>query len=147
MSSALRIVVDTNVLVSALLAAASVPGRAVMRAADSGQLLASAATLAEIDEVLRRPRFARFLSLESRLEFLKRYRDSVRLVLVPAPIHICRDPSDDKFLEVAVYGKADLIVTGDADLLTLNPYQSVQIVTPQTFLASAARSLIEGDAK
>jgi predicted nucleic acid-binding protein len=48
---------------------------------------------------------------------------------------------------VAVYGKADLIVTGDADLLTLNPYQSVQIVTPQTFLASAARSLIEGDAK
>ena len=118
-----------------------------MRAADSGQLLASAATLAEIDEVLRRPRFARFLSLESRLEFLKRYRDSVRLVLVPAPIHICRDPSDDKFLEVAVYGKADLIVTGDADLLTLNPYQSVQIVRPQTFLASAARSLIEGDAK
>lgn len=145
MSPVPRIVVDTHVLVNALLAAASVPGRALMRATDSGQLLASAATLAEVDEVLRRPRFARFLSMETRLEFLKRYRDAVRLILVPAPIHACRDPRDDRFLEVAVYGKADLILTDDADLLTLSPYRSVRIVTPQAFLVSAARFSTEAE--
>ncbi|MGD0800368.1 MAG: putative toxin-antitoxin system toxin component, PIN family [Terracidiphilus sp.] len=45
------------------------------------------------------------------------------------------DPRDDKFLEVAVHGKADAILTGDADLLTLDPFQRVRIVTPQEFLA------------
>lgn len=130
-----RIVVDTNVLISALLAVNSIPGRAMTKAEDSGQLLASAATLAEIDEVLRRPKFARFLALETRLEFLRRYRDAVRMILVSSPIHACRDPLDDKFLEVAVHGQADLVLTGDADLLALDPFQRVRIVTPREFLA------------
>jgi putative PIN family toxin of toxin-antitoxin system len=134
-----RIVVDTNVLISALLAANSIPGRAMTKAEDSGQLLASTATLAEIDEVLRRPKFARFLSNDIRLEFLKRYRDAVRLILVSSVIHACRDPRDDMFLELAVNGKADLILTGDPDLLALDPYQEVRIVTPREFLASTGR--------
>jgi putative PIN family toxin of toxin-antitoxin system len=128
-------VVDTNVLISALLAVNSIPGQAMTKAEDSGQLLASAATLAEIDEVLRRPKFARFLSLETRLEFLRRYRDAVRMILVSSPIHACRDPLDDKFLEVAVHGHADLVLTGDTDLLALDPFQHVRIVTPREFLA------------
>ncbi len=134
MAFADRIVVDTNVLISALLAANSVPGQAMTKAEDSGELLASTATLAEIGEVLRRPKFSRFLSIETRLEFLKRYRDAVRLIPVSFPIHACRDPRDDKFLDVAVHGKADLILTGDADLLALDPFQRVRIVTPRSFL-------------
>jgi putative PIN family toxin of toxin-antitoxin system len=125
---------DTNVLISALLAASSVPGQAMTKAENSGQLLASEATMAEIDEVLRRPKFSRFLSVETRLEYLKRYRDAVRLILVSYPIHVCRDPRDDKFLEVAVHGKADLILTGDTDLLALDSFQRVRIVTPREFL-------------
>lgn len=131
----IRVVVDTNVLVSALLSANSIPGQAMTKAEDSGLLFASTATLAEIDAVLRRSRFARFLSMETLLEFLRRYREAVRLILVSSPIRGCRDPRDDKFLEVAVYGKADVILTGDADLLALDPFQHVRIVTPLALLA------------
>ena len=143
MASLPRIVVDTNVLISALLAASSVPGQAMTKAEDTGQLLASAATLAEIDEVLRRPRFARFLSIGTRLEFLKRYRAAVRLVLIPSPIRACRDERDDKFLEVAVHGQADIIVSGDADLLELDPFQGVRILTPRGYIVHIAQPASE----
>jgi hypothetical protein len=131
-----RIVVDTNVLVSALLASSSVPGQAMAKAEDSGELLASATTLAEIDEVLHRPKFARFLSMETRLEFLKRYREAIRLIQITFPVQACRDPRDDKFLEVAVHGQASFIITGDFDLLVLDPFQGIRIVTPQVFHAN-----------
>jgi putative PIN family toxin of toxin-antitoxin system len=81
-------------------------------------------------------KFAKFLSLETRLEFLKRYREAVQLILVSSPIQACRDSNDDKFLEVAVHGQADLILTGDADLLALDPFRGIRIVKPQSFLAS-----------
>jgi putative PIN family toxin of toxin-antitoxin system len=141
-----RIVVDTNVLISALLAGNSVSARAMTKAEDSGQLLASAATLAEIDEVLRRPKFDRFLSMETRREFLKRYRDAIRLVRISTPIQACRDLRDDKFLEVAVYGQADLILSGDADLLALNPFQGVRILTPRQSLELPEQFSSQGDA-
>jgi predicted nucleic acid-binding protein len=67
-----RIVVDSNVLVSALLAAGTVPGQAMAKAEDTGELLASEATLAEIEEVLLRPKFDRFVSIGARREFLKK---------------------------------------------------------------------------
>ena len=51
-----------------------------------------------------------------------------------SPIHACRDPRDDKFLEVAVHGEADYLVTGDGDLLALHPFGKVAIVTPGRFL-------------
>jgi uncharacterized protein len=129
-----RVVVDTNVLISALLAGNSIPGLALTKAEDTGQLLASAATLSEIEEVLRRPKFARYLSIETRTEFLARYRAVTRLVRISSPIQACRDPRDDKFLEVAVYGKADLILTGGADLLALNPFREVRILSPAEYL-------------
>jgi predicted nucleic acid-binding protein len=47
---------------------------------------------------------------------------------------MCRDPHDDKFLEVAVNGHADLIVSGDGDLLALNPFRNISIVTPAMFV-------------
>jgi putative PIN family toxin of toxin-antitoxin system len=129
-----RVVVDTNVLISALLAGNSIPGQALTKAEDSGLLLASEATLCEIEEVLRRPKFAKYLAIETRAEFLVRYRAATRLVKVPFPIQACRDPRDDKFLEVAVYGKADLILTGDTDLLALNPFCGVRILSPAEYL-------------
>ncbi len=50
----------------------------------------------------------------------------------------CRDPTDDKFLELAVNGRADLIISGDADLLVLNPFRGIAIMTPAAFVQSAA---------
>ena len=55
-------------------------------------------------------------------------------------IAACRDATDDKFLELAVNGKADMIVSGDADLLVLNPFRGIPIVSPAAFVQGAARS-------
>ena len=54
-------------------------------------------------------------------------------------IAACRDPTDDKFLELGVNGRANLIVSGDADLLALNPFRDIAIVTPADFVQSVAR--------
>jgi putative PIN family toxin of toxin-antitoxin system len=54
---------------------------------------------------------------------------------IPFPIRACRDPRDDKFLEVAVHGRADLIVTGDTDLLALHPFRGISILTPAEYVA------------
>ena len=62
------------------------------------------------------------------------YCDAVRVVTIHLSVHACRDPRDDKFLEVAVNGMADLIVTGDDDLLVLDRFRPTRILTPKQFL-------------
>ena len=64
---------------------------------------------------------------------------SAELVSITERIITCRDPKDDKFLELAVNGHADLIVSGDADLLTLDPFRGIPIVTPAAFVQRAKR--------
>jgi len=54
-------------------------------------------------------------------------------------LRVCRDPDDDKLLEIAVVGRADYLVTGDQDLLILDPFQGIPILTPAEFLAALAR--------
>jgi uncharacterized protein len=51
----------------------------------------------------------------------------------------CRDPTDDKFLELAVNGNADIVLTGDADLLALNPFRGIPIVAPGSFIQQGSR--------
>jgi len=55
-------------------------------------------------------------------------------VEIKTRIRACRDPKDDKFLEVAVDGRADAIVTGDHDLLELHPFHGIAILTPADYL-------------
>lgn len=54
-------------------------------------------------------------------------------------IRACRDPKDDKFLELAVSGNADVIVTGDKDLLALHPFRGIAILTPLDFASQFGR--------
>lgn len=103
----------------------------------------SEATIAELDEVLRRPKFNKYVPEEKRLEFLAALVREAAVVEASEVITECRDPKDNKFLELAVSGKASHIITGDADLLTLHPFRGIAIVTPQVFLAS----LSEGEAE
>ncbi len=131
----MRTVIDTGVAVSAVLLPRSVPRRAVDAAVTSGKLLVSEATVAELDEVLRRPKFDRYISAEERLEFLAALVQVAEKVEVTAVITDCRDRDDNKFLELAVSGSASQIVSGDEDLLVLHPYQGIGILTPQAFLA------------
>jgi putative PIN family toxin of toxin-antitoxin system len=129
-----RIVVDTNALISRLLVPESLPGRAVRRAVDSAQLLVSEATLTELADVLSRPKFDAYVSIEDRQEFFRRLSRVVEVVPITYVVRACRDPKDDKFLELAVNGNADLIITGDDDLLVLHPFRGIPIMTPASFL-------------
>src|ERR1700682_805657 len=116
-----RVVVDTNVLVSRLLAAESLPGQAVREARRSGRLLVSEATMYELAEVLARQRLDRYVTVGERKYFLRQLARIVEFVPIIHVVRECRDPKDDKFLEVALNGRADVIITGDSDLLGMHP--------------------------
>jgi uncharacterized protein len=129
-----RIIADTNCLVSRLLLPSSVPGDAVRKAADSGLLLVSEATMNELADVLARPKFDRYIGLEDRQQFLRMLLRVAEFVPIVYPVRECRDPKEDKFLEVALNGKANLIVTGDADLPALHPWRRIAILSPARYL-------------
>jgi putative PIN family toxin of toxin-antitoxin system len=136
MSERRRIVVDTNTLVSRLLLPRSVPAQTVRRAADEGRLLVSEATLGELAEVLARAKFDSYVALEERREFLRLLGRIAELVPLRHRVRACRDPKDDRFLELAVNGKADLIVSGDRNLLDMGTFQGIPIVTAPAYLRS-----------
>lgn len=129
-----RFILDTNVLISALLFKTSVPFRAIELAEKQGIILYSEATLNELEQVLNRKKFNKYLSLEDRQLFLLKFISSSQLVSITENITVCRDEKDNQFLELAVSGNANLIVTGDMDLLVLSPFQSVEIVTPDMLI-------------
>lgn len=129
-----RVVLDNNLLVSGLLLPGSVPGRAFHHAFKTSQILVSEATLNELADVLARPKFNRYVSLKDRQEFLRLLSRVARVVVITSAIHACRDPKDDMVLEVAVNGEAGTIVTGDRDLLSLNPFHGIPIITPAKYL-------------
>ena len=126
----LRIVIDTNTLISSILIAASVPDQAFKKARNIGIVLLSDATFKELQQVINRPKFDKYVSTSIRVEFLARlWQESEQIEIVDV-ITDCRDPKDNKFLEVAVNGNADYLVTGDQDLLILNPFRNVSIIPP-----------------
>ena len=133
--NARRVVLDTNVLVSAALWPHGAPGRALETTTGGGVALISAETATEFAEVLLRAKFARYASAERREAFVRAFIERAELVDVTEQVTACRDPKDDKFLEVAVSGRADVLVTGDKDLLVLHPFRGVPILTPADFLA------------
>lgn len=140
MASEGRVVVDTGVVVSAVLLPRSVPRQAFDLALSRGRLLVSADTVAELDEVLRRAKFNKYVPEEKRLEFLAALVREAEVIDVKEVVTECRDPDDNKFLELAVSGKATHIITGDDDLLALHPFRGILILAPQDFLAAAQGS-------
>ncbi|HTV35678.1 MAG TPA: putative toxin-antitoxin system toxin component, PIN family [Xanthobacteraceae bacterium] len=134
----MRIVLDTNVLVSAALKRQSMPGMAVLVVERRGGLLKSLVTEQQLFEVVSRPYLATLIDPESQA-WLRKLMAAAELVDIAERIAACRDPTDDKFLELAVNGRADLIVTGDGDLLVLNPFRDIPIVTPAAFVQGAVR--------
>lgn len=135
MTTELRSVIDTSVVVSAVLLPRSTPRQAFDRANTVGKVLLSTATLDELNAVLRRLRFDKYLSEAERLEFLAALAGDAIMVQITEVVTDCRDPRDNKFLELAVSGQASYLISGDQDLLTLNPFRGIPIVTPQAFLA------------
>jgi putative PIN family toxin of toxin-antitoxin system len=129
-----RIVVDTNVLLSRLFFRNSVAALAVRQAMSVSQLIVSADTLHELDDVLSRPKFDSYLSPTGRRRFFHLLtRAAIHIERVP-DIKACRDPKDDRFLALAVAGRAKLILSGDNDLLALHPFRGIEILSPRQYL-------------
>ena len=129
-----RFVFDTNVSVSALLLKRSIVRQAFDKAIEQGKLLVSQATVEELNEVLRRKRFDKYLTEDERIEFITALVREAALVEIADTVTVCRDPKDNKFLELAVSGKATCIVSGDDDLLVLHPFRGIPVLTPRQFL-------------
>jgi uncharacterized protein len=134
----MRLVLDTNILVSAALKDKSLPNLAVHRAAQDGLLLKSHATERQALDVLARPHLAALIPTATH-SWIISLLAGAELIEITESIAACRDPTDDKFLELAINGRADFIVSGDADLLVLNPFRSIPILSPAIFIQGALR--------
>ncbi len=132
--SKVRYVFDTNVIISSLLFEGSKPDLAIRYALQNGDILFSLELIEEIDEVLSRAKFRKYITDEEREEFLDGFIARGILIEVVDLVEECRDPKDNKILELSLSGKADLIISGDQDLLILNPFLSVQIQSVEQFL-------------
>jgi uncharacterized protein len=130
-----RLVLDANVIVSSVLSAQGKARQAFDLAIATGIVLMSDDTFAELSEVLLRPKFDKYSNRAKRETFLDELLGLVEFVEITVQIDECRDPKDNKYLELAMSGKADSIVTGDEDLLVLHPFRQIPIVSIQTFLA------------
>jgi len=129
-----RLVVDTNVFASAIVLPGSIPRQAMNKALEFDAQLFSDPTLDELREVLFRSKFDRYVSRETRSLFLAQLESVAEVIPVIQIVRECRDPRDDKFLEVALNGSADVIISGDEDLLRMNPWREIAVVSPAEYL-------------
>jgi putative PIN family toxin of toxin-antitoxin system len=106
----------------------------VDRVLDHGVVLFSEDTMNELTEVLSRSKFDCYVSRKDRALFLAQLSVAAEFVPIVQLIRECRDPKDDKFLEVALNGRAEAIITGDADLLRMHPWREVEILSPIDYL-------------
>ncbi|WP_041257474.1 putative toxin-antitoxin system toxin component, PIN family [Fibrella aestuarina] len=129
-----RFVFDTNTLISAVILPKSTAALALQKAENSGFLFTSTDTFAELESVLARPKFDRYIPLSIRQGFLQRYKALALFLTISQPVTDCRDPKDNKFLELALSADAHYLITGDNDLLELHPYRNTQIISASQFL-------------
>jgi hypothetical protein len=135
-----RVVFDTSTLVGAALKFGSKPHQALMLALGSCKIAICEQELAELDEVLHRSSFDRYLSHSDRDKYLLLIRERTQIVQIDEMIGAsldppCRDPNDMFILTLAATAQADVIVSSDHDLLVLHPWRGIAIMTPAQFLA------------
>jgi uncharacterized protein len=131
------IVFDASTIVSAALKADSVPERALLRAEEVDVFALSVAVFGEVAEVLNRRKFAQAIPRRRRNHFLRILRDSAIWFDPAVRVWECRDAKDDKYLELALAAAAETIVSSDDDLLVLDPWHGVRILSPGAYLAVA----------
>ena len=128
------VIFDTNVLISAALLKRSTARSAFDKALREAKLLFSAATIEELSNILQRSKFDKYILPRERFRFLAALVDAATVIEIDETISACRDPKDNKFLELAVCGNANCLISGDNDLLVLHPFRGIAIMTPDKFL-------------
>lgn len=130
----IKIILDTNIIISAFLFKNSKPRQVLEIAKNNHLLLLSKTIIEEMETVINRSKFDRYLALNKRKELLNILIESALIIEPNIIINECRDTKDNKYLELAITGEAECIITGDQDLLVLNPFQEIKIITVQEFL-------------
>ena len=126
------------VVISAVLSPLGKPYACLRWALDNATLIVSRELLEELETRLARPKFNKYLEPSKRRAVVADLALSAVQVELRGMVRVCRDPDDDKLLEIAAVGRADCLVTGDQDLLVLDPFQGIPILTPAAFLAALA---------
>ena len=129
-----RVVIDTNVFISALLNPVGIPRKVINIAFNQFTILQSEATYQELATRISKNKFDKYLEKDDKLDFLLSLKNRSLFVEFVHETTICSDSDDNKFLELALSGMAQYIITGDNDLLILNTYQRIPIITPAEFL-------------
>jgi putative PIN family toxin of toxin-antitoxin system len=127
------LIFDTNIWISYALTPKGTVGGCVHKALQNYDCAFSEETFREVTEVLLRPKFDPYISSERRVSFLEKMASVARWFVVTDKVTDCRDPKDNIFLELALACNADYLVTGDRDLLVLDPYGKTRILTVATF--------------
>ena len=128
------VVIDTNVFISALLNPLGTPKKVINIAVSQFTILQSEATYQELATRISKKKFDKYLEKDDRLDFLSSLKNRSLFVDIWHETRVCSDLDDNKFLELAVSGMAQYIITGDKELLILNTYQGIPIITPAEFL-------------
>lgn len=126
---------DTNIFISAVLSGTSPPAKVVeFIFSNEAFFVFSNETSAELVEVFQRKKFDRYSTQEDRTTFLEKILNASQSYTIHNPVEICRDPKDNKFLDVALASNAEFIITGDEDLLVLESIGQTAIITPKAFI-------------
>ncbi|MEI6025965.1 MAG: putative toxin-antitoxin system toxin component, PIN family [Betaproteobacteria bacterium] len=130
-----QVVVDTNVIISAALSPHGASALLLKRVLLEGQVVLCAATFAELETRLWRPKFDPYFTLPDRQALLHDLASSAHWHEAPQATGTwCRDPDDDKFIALALATQVTRLITGDADLLCLDPLAELRLLTPRQAL-------------
>ncbi len=127
--TSLKLVIDTNILISAALSAHGAPAQLVLGALARHRLVFSQATSDELRTRIYRPKFDRYISLEDRERLLRDFNACAVWVEPVEPGRYCRDRDDDHSIAAALKAQADYLVSGDKDLLEAPPVQGLRVVS------------------
>jgi len=129
-----KVVIDTNVFIGILLKSNNCLKIREAFLDDCIDIIISPEIISELITTLKKPKFKNIFSHKDIKELLTLIKQDIEIKKSVGNLHICRDTKDNHILECAIAGRADFIVTGDKDLLSLKSFRGILIVNPADFL-------------
>jgi uncharacterized protein len=129
----MKAVIDTNVIISAILKDSSIPAAALRYAHQDHVILKSEATEHEVRRILATKKLSSYFDTPAKL-LIDAIFSAAEAVSITEIVEACRDPADNMFLELAINGNADLIISGDGDLCSLITFRDIPILRPADFI-------------
>ncbi|HEY4784676.1 MAG TPA: putative toxin-antitoxin system toxin component, PIN family [Bacteroidales bacterium] len=131
----MKVIFDNNVLISVALLPQSIPFRAFDKAVNNHLILRSHKILNEFRNTIYKSKFDKYFKDDvAKEDFIVSFITISTYIITTHHVNVCRDPKDNMYLELALSGGADVIITGDSDLLVLHPFPNISIISPKEFL-------------